>query len=80
VSADVTGYAWGGNFAAVGGRYVAADGSVQSDARANGGTVLLGGGGMLLRQDTTDVSNALAAYRAGSAPGALVVSADQLAP
>ncbi|MBR0964138.1 filamentous hemagglutinin family protein [Bradyrhizobium diazoefficiens] len=80
VSADVSGFAWGGSFAAAGGRYGAADGSVQSDARANGGTILLGGGGMLLRQDTTDVSNALAAYRAGSAPGALVVSADQLAP
>jgi filamentous hemagglutinin family protein len=82
VSADVTGFAWGGSFAAAGGRYVAGDGSVKSDSRANGGTVLLGGGGMLLRQDTSDVVAALAAYNGSlaTAPGALVVAADQLAP
>nr|WP_246563558.1 filamentous haemagglutinin family protein [Bradyrhizobium liaoningense] len=85
VSADVGGFAWGGSFAAAGGRYVAGDGSVKSDSRANGGTVLLGGGGMLLRQDMSDVTAALAAFRgsgatAGRPPGALVVAADQLAP
>nr|WP_246250208.1 filamentous haemagglutinin family protein [Bradyrhizobium cajani] len=80
VSADVNGFAWGGNFAAAGGRYVTADGSVNSDSRANGGTVLLGGGGMLLRQDKSDVVATLAAFRSGATLGALVVSADQLAP
>ncbi|MFB9261985.1 filamentous hemagglutinin family protein [Bradyrhizobium erythrophlei] len=80
VSANVGGFAWGGGFAAAGGRYVAGDGGVQADARANGGTILLGGGPMSLRQDITDVTNTLAAYQFGIAPRSLVVAADQLVP
>lgn len=71
VSADVSGFSWGGSFAAVGGRYVAADGSLQSESRANGGTILLGGGNIFLQQGAAGVI---------SAPTTINVSADQLAP
>lgn len=74
VSADVTGFAWGGSFVAAGGRYLGAGGIAQSDPRANNGTFILGGGSIFLRQDTTDVQSQL------SSPQALFVSADQLAP
>ncbi|OAF02723.1 hypothetical protein AYJ54_25965 [Bradyrhizobium centrolobii] len=80
VNADVSGFAWGGSFAAAGGRYAAGDGSVQADSRANGGTILLGGGAVSLRQDMTDVVNAVAAYQPGHGPQSLLVAADQLAP
>lgn len=79
VSANVTGLAWGGSFAAAGGRYAASEGSVKSDTRASGGTVLIGGGAIKLRQDTSEVMAAVNAYAAGSQPGALLVAADQLA-
>lgn len=72
VSADVTGFSWGGSFAAAGGRYIAADGSTRTESRANGGTVLLGGGDMWLGQHTSDFAPA------GSP--AFFVAADQLAP
>ncbi|MET4084738.1 filamentous hemagglutinin family protein [Bradyrhizobium sp. LA7.1] len=71
VSADVSGFSWGGSFAAAGGRYVAADGTVHADSRANGGTILLGGGNISLQQGAAGVI---------SAPTTLTVSADQLAP
>ncbi|ABD88542.1 filamentous haemagglutinin family protein [Rhodopseudomonas palustris] len=74
ISADVTGFAWGGSFVATGGRYLGADGIVHADLRANNGTFILGGGSILLRQDMTDVNAHL------SAPQSLYVSADQLAP
>lgn len=80
VNVDVSGFAWGGSFAATGGRYVAADGTTQADARANGGTIRLGGGAISLRQDTTDVNAAVAAFKqgAGPSPSSLLVAADQL--
>ncbi len=71
VSADVSGFSWGGSFAAAGGRYAAADGTVHADSRANGGTILLGGGNISLQQGAAGVI---------SAPTTLTVSADQLAP
>ncbi|WP_354238414.1 filamentous haemagglutinin family protein [Bradyrhizobium sp. LA2.1] len=71
VSADVSGFSWGGSFAAAGGRYVTGDGTVHADARANGGTILLGGGNIFLQQGAAGVI---------SAPMTLTVSADQLAP
>lgn len=71
VSADVSGFSWGGSFAAAGGRYVAGDGSLQAESRANGGTVLLGGGNIFLQQGAAGVINA---------PTTINVSADQLAP
>jgi filamentous hemagglutinin family protein len=82
VSVDAIGFAWGGSFAATGGRYVGADGQTHADSRANNGTVILGGGAMQLRQDTTDVNAAVAAFKQGlgQAPQGLFVSANQLAP
>lgn len=71
VSADVSGFSWGGSFAAAGGRYVAGDGSLQAESRANGGTILLGGGNIFLQQGAAGVINA---------PTTINVSADQLAP
>lgn len=71
VSADVSGFSWGGSFAAAGGRYVAADGSLQAESRANGGTILLGGGNIFLQQGAAGVIRA---------PTTINVSADQLAP
>ncbi|RXT36471.1 hypothetical protein B5V03_32950 [Bradyrhizobium betae] len=80
VNVDVSRFAWGGSFAAAGGRYVAADGTTQADARANGGIIRLGGGAISLRQDTTDVNAAVAAFKqgVGAAPSSLLVAADQL--
>lgn len=80
VNVDVSRFASGGSFAAAGGRYVAADGTTQADARANGGTLRLGGGAISLRQDTTDVDVAVAAFNqgAGPSPSSLLVAADQL--
>lgn len=71
VSADVSGFSWGGSFAAAGGRYVANDGTLHADSRANGGTILLGGGNIFLQQGAAGVINA---------PTTINVSADQLAP
>lgn len=71
VSADVNGFSWGGSFAAAGGRYVGGDGAVHADSRANGGTILLGGGNISLQQGAAGVVNK---------PTDLTVSADQLAP
>lgn len=71
VSADVSGFSWGGSFAAAGGRYVAGDGALHAESRANGGTILLGGGNIFLQQGAAGVI---------SAPTTINVSADQLAP
>lgn len=81
VNADVARFAWGGSFAATGGRYVDATGTTQADPRANGGTLRLGGGAIQLRQDMTDVNAAVSAFNhgAGPAPSSLIVAADQLA-
>lgn len=80
VNADVSQFAWGGSFAAMGGRNVDAAGTTQADPRANGGTLRLGGGAIQLRQDMTDVNAALSAFNhgAGPAPSSLIVAADQL--
>lgn len=80
VNADVLRFAWGGSFAAMGGRYVDAAGTAQADPRANGGTLRLGGGAIQLRQDVTDVNAAVSAFNhgAGPAPSSLIVAADQL--
>lgn len=71
VSADVSGFSWGGSFAAAGGRYVAGDGTLHAESRANGGTILLGGGNIFLQQGAAGVI---------SAPTTINVSVDQLAP
>jgi filamentous hemagglutinin family protein len=82
VTVDAAGFAWGGSFAATGGRYVGADGQTHAESRANNGTIILGGGAMQLRQDATDVNAAVAAFKQGlgPAPQGLLVSADQLTP
>lgn len=76
VSANVVRYNWRGSFAATGGRAIATDGSVVNsvppDARANGGTVLLGGGPITLGQEAIGAGQV--------SPGSFYVSADQLAP
>jgi filamentous hemagglutinin family protein len=76
VSADVVRFDWRGSFAATGGRAIATDGSVVNsvppDARANGGTVLLGGGPITLGQEAIGAGQV--------SPGIFYVSADQLAP
>lgn len=62
VQIDAAGFVWGGTFKALGGRradgtqVLAADGKTPV---ANGGTIVLGGGAMLLQQDSTNVSTAL---------------------
>jgi len=80
VSADVNGFAWGGSFVAMGGRYTGADGVVHADPRANNGTIVLGGAAISLRQDATEVQNVLTAFQGGIAPTSIFVGADQLAP
>jgi hypothetical protein len=81
VSADVSAFAWGGSFAAMGGRYLGTDGNAHADPRANGGTVILGGATIALRQDSTDVNAALSVFdNLRLAPQELFVAADQLAP
>lgn len=81
VSADISRFAWGGSLAASGGRYTGSDGTVHADSRASGGTFMLGGGAIELRQDMAGVSAALSAFGqgAGAAPSSLLVAADQLA-
>ncbi|MBC9980744.1 filamentous haemagglutinin family protein [Bradyrhizobium campsiandrae] len=86
VQIDATGLAWGGSFAAAGGRL--SDGTVMraadgKTAIANNGTVVLGGGPMALQQDDAAIKVALEAFHQSSnkaGPGSLYVSADQLAP
>jgi filamentous hemagglutinin family protein len=80
VSADVGGFALGGSFVATGGRYLGTDGITHADPRANNGTFILGGGAISLRQDTTDVNSAVAAFHSGTSPNSIRLAADQLAP
>lgn len=68
VKADAAAFVWGGTFVAKGGR--SADGTqvMSADGKtplANGGTLMLGGGAMLLQQDSTNVAAALAGTLAG---------------
>nr|WP_083794852.1 filamentous haemagglutinin family protein [Bradyrhizobium sp. ORS 278] len=78
VKVDVTGYAWGGSFTAVGGRFVGTDGQLRGETRANNGTVVLGGGAIVLAQDAGETLAALGRFNAGGAPAALYTSVDQL--
>jgi filamentous hemagglutinin family protein len=80
-SADVTGFAWGGSFAAAGGRYVGADGKTHADSRANNATVVLSGGAINLSQDTTAFASVLSNFQQqGTLPQSIYVAANQLAP
>lgn len=68
VKVDAAAFVWGGTFVAKGGR--SADGTqvMSADGKtplANGGTLMLGGGAMLLQQDSTNVTAALAGTLAG---------------
>lgn len=68
VKVDAAAFVWGGTFEAKGGR--SADGTqvMSADGKtplANGGTLMLGGGAMLLQQDSTNVAAALAGTLAG---------------
>lgn len=68
VKVDAAAFVWGGTFVAKGGR--SADGTqvMSADGKtplANGGTLMLGGGAMLLQQDSTNVAAALAGTLAG---------------
>lgn len=68
VKVDAAAFVWGGTFEAKGGR--SADGTqvMSADGKtplANGGTLMLGGGAMLLQQDSANVTAALAGTLAG---------------
>lgn len=68
VKVDAAAFVWGGTFEAKGGR--SADGTqvMSADGKtplANGGTLMLGGGAMLLQQDSANVMAALAGTLAG---------------
>lgn len=68
VKVDAAAFVWGGTFEAKGGR--SADGTqvMSVDGKtplANGGTLMLGGGAMLLQQDSANVTAALAGTLAG---------------
>src|SRR5262249_43327993 len=85
-SMDVFGLAWGGSFAATGGRLsdgtamLAADGKT---AVANNGTIILGGNNVSLQQDSKAITAALASFHQSNnkvGPTSILVSADQLAP
>lgn len=70
VQIDAAGFVWGGTFKALGGRL--ADGTQVLGAGgktpvANGGTIVLGGGAMLLQQDSTNVTAALSNAVSGGA-------------
>lgn len=68
VKIDAAAFVWGGTFEAKGGRsadgtqVLAADGKMPV---ANGGTIMLGGGAMLLQQDSTNIATALSRTLAG---------------
>lgn len=68
VKIDAAAFVWGGTFEAKGGR--SADGTqvMSADGKtpvANGGTIMLGGGAMLLQQDSTNIATALFRTLAG---------------
>lgn len=81
IRADVGGFAWGGSFVAMGGRFVGSDGQVHADTRANNGTLILGGTAISLRQDPTDVNGKVAAFDSGNGgPTSIWLAADQVSP
>ncbi|PZA13629.1 hypothetical protein DNX69_04555 [Rhodopseudomonas palustris] len=63
VEIDSGAFLWNGSFAALGGRYRDAAGNFAAEPRANGGTIVLGGGAMTLAQsfDALRLPNAPAA-------------------
>lgn len=70
VQIDAAGFVWGGTFRALGGRLADGTQVLGADGRtpvANGGTIVLGGGAMLLQQDSTNVSTALSNAVSGGA-------------
>jgi filamentous hemagglutinin family protein len=84
ISVDAAGFAWGGSFAATGGRLSNGTALLAADGKtpiANNGTIILGGGAVALQQDNAAALAALAAFhRTGTVPNKVFVSADQLAP
>ncbi|HWM46427.1 MAG TPA: filamentous hemagglutinin family protein [Xanthobacteraceae bacterium] len=72
VQVNAAGFAWGGTFAAGGGRYVGADGRTRRDARAANGTLILGGGNVSIGQITGSVGPA-------TVPTGIRIGADHLA-
>lgn len=70
VQIDAAGFVWGGTFEALGGRLADGTQVLGADGRtpvANGGTIVLGGGAMLLQQDSTNVTAALSNAVSGGA-------------
>lgn len=70
VQIDAAGFVWGGTFRALGGRLADGTQVLGADGKtpvANGGTIILGGGAMLLQQDSTNVSTALSNAVSGGA-------------
>lgn len=68
VKVDAAAFVWGGTFEAKGGRSADGTQAMSADGKtplANGGTIMLGGGAMLLQQDSTNVMAALAGTLAG---------------
>lgn len=86
VSVDVFGFAWGGSFAATGGRLSDGTAMLGGDGKtavANNGTIILGGNKVSLQQDNTAITAALASFHQSNnsiGPASILVSADQLAP
>lgn len=70
VQIDAAGFVWGGTFRALGGRLADGTQVLGADGKtpvANGGTIVLGGGAMLLQQDSTNVTAALSNAVSGGA-------------
>lgn len=70
VQIDAAGFVWGGTFRALGGRRADGTQVLGADGRtpvANGGTIVLGGGAILLQQDSSNVSTALSNAVSGGA-------------
>ncbi|WP_187437388.1 filamentous haemagglutinin family protein [Bradyrhizobium rifense] len=70
VQIDAAGFVWGGTFKALGGRLADGTQVLGADGKtpvANGGTIVLGGGAMLLQQDSTNVTAALSNVVSGGA-------------
>lgn len=68
VKVDAAAFVWGGTFEAKGGRSADGTQAMSADGKtplANGGTLMLGGGAILLQQDSTNVMAALAGTLAG---------------
>ncbi|WP_426407593.1 filamentous haemagglutinin family protein [Bradyrhizobium ganzhouense] len=70
VQIDAAGFVWGGTFKALGGRLADGTQVLGADGKtpvANGGTIILGGGAMLLQQDSANVTAALSNVVSGGA-------------